>query len=276
MTGKLFIVATPIGNLNDISFRAIEILKNVDIVLAENTRHSKKLFTHFEISTPVGVFHDHNEREKTKAVISEIHSGKSIALVSDAGTPLISDPGYFLVSHAKKEGIDVVPIPGPSALITALSASGLASDNFTFFGFLPNKKIARMKYLQRSANLSETIIFYESPKRILATLTDMLVVFGSEREVCLAKELTKSFETIYTNKLPNLIKYLTVDSAHQKGEFVILVSSDVKIDLVDAENQLGKILPILCAEMGPSKAAKLAAKITGIDKKYCYNKAIEL
>ena len=160
MTGKLFIVATPIGNLNDISFRAIEILKNVDIVLAENTRHSKKLFTHFEISTPVGVFHDHNEREKTKAVISEIHSGKSIALVSDAGTPLISDPGYFLVSHAKKEGIDVVPIPGPSALITALSASGLASDNFTFFGFLPNKKIARMKYLQRSANLSETIIFY--------------------------------------------------------------------------------------------------------------------
>jgi len=276
MTGKLFIVATPIGNLNDITYRAIETLKNVDIVLAEDTRHSKKLFMHFEISTPLKAFHEHNERVKTKSIISELNSGISIALISDAGTPLISDPGYFLVSNAKKEGIEVVPIPGPSAIITALSASGLASNSFSFFGFLPPKKIARIKYLQNKTALNETIIFYESPKRILATLTDMLEVFGTERKVCLAKELTKSFETIRTDKIEHLIEYLTADLAHQKGEFVILISPTDKIDLIDAENQLGKILPILCAEMGASKAAKLAAKITGIDKKHCYNKAIEL
>ena len=276
MTGKLFIVATPIGNLNDITYRAIETLKNVDIVLAEDTRHSKKLFAHFEITTPLRAFHEHNEREKTESIISELNSGISIALISDAGTPLISDPGYFLVSQAKKEGIEVVPIPGPSAIITALSASGLASNSFSFFGFLPSKKIARIKYLQNKAALNETIIFYESPKRILTSLTDMLEVFGNERKVCLAKELTKSFETIRTDIIENVIEYLSADLAHQKGEFVILISSADKIDLVDAENQLGKILPILCAEMGASKAAKLAAKITGIDKKHCYNKAIEL
>ena len=274
--GNLFIVATPIGNLNDITYRAIETLKNVDMVLAEDTRHSKKLFKHFKISTPLKAFHEHNEREKTGSIISELNSGISIALISDAGTPLISDPGYFLVSNAKKEGIEVIPIPGPSAIITALSASGLASNSFSFFGFLPSKKIARIKYLHNKIALNETIIFYESPKRILATLTDMLGVFGSDRMVCLAKELTKSFETIHTDKIENLIKYLTSDLVHQKGEFVILISSADKIDLVDAENQLGKILPILCAEMGASKAAKLASKITGIDKKHCYNKAIDL
>ena len=276
MTGKLFIVATPIGNLNDITYRAIETLKNVDIVLAEDTRHSKKLFMHFEISTPLKAFHEHNERVKTKSIISELNSGISIALISDAGTPLISDPGYFLVSNAKKEGIEVVPIPGPSAIITALSVSGLASNTFSFFGFLPSKKIARIKYLHNKIALNETIIFYESPKRILATLTDMLGVFGSDRMVCLAKELTKSFETIRTDKIEHLIEYLTSDLSHQKGEFVIIISPTDKIDLVDAENQLGKILPILCAEMGASKAAKLASKITGIDKKHCYNKAIDL
>ncbi len=276
MTGKLFIVATPIGNLGDITYRAIEMLKTVDLVLAEDTRHSKKLFAHFEITTPLKSFHEHNEREKTESVISELKTGLSIALISDAGTPLISDPGYFLVSQAKKEGIEVVPIPGPSAIITALSASGLASNNFSFFGFLPPKKAARVKYLQNKTNTNETIIFYESPKRILATLSDMLEVFGGDRRVCLAKELTKSFETIHTDTIPVLIEYLTTDIAHQKGEFVILISSTDKIDLVDAENQLGKILPILCAEMGASKASKLASKITGIDKKYCYNKAINL
>ena len=184
--------------------------------------------------------------------------------------------GAAITLQAKKEGIEVVPIPGPSAIITALSASGLASNSFSFFGFLPSKKIARIKYLQNKTALNETIIFYESPKRILATLTDMLEVFGNERKVCLAKELTKSFETIRTDIIENVIEYLSADLAHQKGEFVILISSADKIDLVDAENQLGKILPILCAEMGASKAAKLAAKITGIDKKHCYNKAIEL
>ena len=276
MTGILFIVATPIGNLDDITFRAVEVLKSVDIVFAEDTRHSKKLLQHLDISKPIRAFHDHNEREKTKAIIGEIHSGKSIALISDAGTPLISDPGYFLVAQAKKECLRVVPIPGPSALITALSASGLASDRFTFLGFLPSKKTARVKLLKSLINRTETSIFYESPKRILATLTDMHRIFGDNREVCLAKELTKVFETIQTDSIPNLIKYLTFDQNNQKGEFVILISANDKIDIADAETQLDSLLPILCNEMGASKAAKIAAKITGIDKKHCYKRALDL
>ena len=276
MTGTLFIVATPIGNLDDITFRAVEILKNVDIILAEDTRHSKKLLLHLDISKSISAFHEHNERDKTEAIIGELQSGKSIALISDAGTPLISDPGYFLVIKAKKEGLKVIPIPGPSALITALSASGLPSDSFTFLGFLPSKQTARLKLLKRLVSRSETIIFYESPKRILATLTDMQSIFGESREVCLAKELTKAFETIHTDSIPNLIKYLTTDQNHQKGEFVVLISANDKIDISEAETQLDSLLPILCNEMGASKAAKLAAKITGIDKKKCYKKAIDL
>ncbi len=276
MTGILFIVATPIGNLDDITFRAVQVLKSVDIVLAENTRHSKKLLLHLDISKPIRAFHEHNEREKTKAIISEIHSGKSIALISDAGTPLISDPGYFLVAQAKKEGLKVVPIPGPTALITALSASGLASDSFTFLGFLPSKQTARVKLLKSLVGRTETSIFYESPKRILATLTDMHSIYGDSREVCLAKELTKVFETIQTGSIPNLIDYLTIDQNHQKGEFVILISATDKIDIAEAETQLNSLLPILCAELGASKAAKLAAKITGIDKKQCYKRALDL
>ena len=276
MTGTLFIVATPIGNLDDITFRAVEVLKSVDIILAEDTRHSKKLLLHLDISKSISAFHEHNEREKTQAIIGELQSGKSIALISDAGTPLISDPGYFLVVQAKKEGLKVIPIPGPSALITALSASGLASDSFTFLGFLPSKQTARLKLLKRIFSRTETIIFYESPKRILSTLSDMHIIFGDVREVCLAKELTKTFETIHTDSIPNLIKYLTINQNHQKGEFVILISATDKIDVGEAETQLDSLLPILCAEMGASKAAKLAAKITGIDKKQCYKRAIDI
>ena len=276
MTGTLFIVATPIGNLDDITFRAVEVLKSVDIILAEDTRHSKKLLLHLNISKSVSAFHEHNEREKTQAIIGKLKSGKSIALISDAGTPLISDPGYFLVIQAKKEGLKVIPIPGPSALITALSASGLPTHSFTFLGFLPSKQTARLKLLKSLVSKTETIIFYESPKRILATLTDMQSIFEGSREVCLAKELTKAFETIHTDSISNLIKYLTTDRNHQKGEFVILISANDKIDIVEAETQLDSLLPILCAEMGASKAAKIAAKITGIDKKLCYKRAIDL
>jgi len=274
MSGTLFIVATPIGNLDDITFRADSVLKSVDLILAEDTRHSKKLLSHLNISTTLSAFHEHNEREKTRFVIDELNAGKSIALISDAGTPLISDPGYVLVAEAKKSNCNVVPIPGPSALITALSAAGIASDSFTFFGFLPSKQVARVKALQGLVSRTETSIFYESPKRILATMSDMLSVLGENREVCLAKELTKAFETINTGTIPSLIEYLTADPNHQKGEFVILVSSVGKTDTIEAEAQLDTLLPLLCAEMGASKAAKLAAKITGIDKKHCYKRAI--
>ncbi len=276
MSGILYIVATPIGNLSDITIRAVEILKKVDAVLAEDTRHTKKLFDHYEIESPLVAFHEHNENEKVDYILAQIGSGKSLALVSDAGTPLISDPGYNLVLEAKKNGISVVPIPGPSALIAALSSSGIESNNFTFFGFLPSKQSARLRLLKTKKSLNETIVFYESPKRILAALMDMLEVFGEKRQVCLAKEITKSFETILNDNLVNLIEYLTSDSSHQKGEFVIIISPANKLDLDEAQVQLEKILPILCAEMGASQAAKLAAKITGIDKKHCYKRAISL
>ena len=276
MSGSLYIIATPIGNLSDITLRAIETLKNVDLVLAEDTRHSKKLFDHYEIKSPLTAFHEHNENEKASGIISEINSGKSIALISDAGTPLISDPGYQLVSEAKKIGINVVPIPGPNAAIAALSSSGIASNSFSFFGFLPSKQNSRLKILKTKRSLDETIIFYESPKRILATIKDMMVVFGETRRVCLAKELTKSFETILNDNLMALMDYLESDPSHQKGEFVLIVSPDDKIDFDEAKSELEKILPILCDEMGASKAAKLASKITGLDKKYCYQKAINL
>ena len=276
MSGTLFIVATPIGNLDDITFRAVETLKSVDLVLAENTRHSQKILNHFNIKTPISAFHDYNEREKCNTVIDKLKQGDSIALISDAGTPLISDPGYILVSAAKKNSVNVVPIPGPSALITALSASGIPSDRFSFFGFLPSKQNARIKTLKTFASRPETIIVYESPKRIMATLTDMLFVFGEEREVCLAKELTKTFETILTTNISNLIDYISADPGHQKGEFVLLISSTAKKGQLEFDQQLDRLLPVLCSEMGSSKAAKLAAKITGIDKKYCYQRAIEL
>ena len=276
MTGTLFIVATPIGNLDDITFRAIETLKSVDLVLAEDTRHSQKILSHFNIKTPISAFHDYNEREKCNTVVDKLKQGDSIALISDAGTPLISDPGYILVSAAKKNSVNVVPIPGPSALITALSASGIPSDCFSFFGFLPSKQNARIKILKTFVSRPETIIVYESPKRILATLTDMLFVFGEAREVCLAKELTKTFETILTTNIPSLIDYITSDLNHQKGEFVLLISSSGKKIQLELDQQLDNLLPVLCSEMGASKAAKLAAKITGIDKKYCYQRAIEL
>ena len=272
---SLYIVATPIGNLDDITFRAVEILKTVDVILAEDTRHSKRLLSHYDISTPMRAFHEHNETQKSAVMINELLAGKTMALISDAGTPLISDPGYVLVSEAKKAGVDVVPIPGASAMISALSTSGVASDRFGFFGFLPNKQSARIKAIQAIAHIDQTAIFYESPKRILACAQDLQSILGDGRIVCFAKELTKTFETIKTDTLPVLIDYLQADDAHQKGEFVILISAIDKNDKVLGEEQLDKILPILLTEMGASKAAKLAAKITGIDKKYCYKRAIE-
>ncbi|CAB5494792.1 16S rRNA (cytidine(1402)-2'-O)-methyltransferase (EC 2.1.1.198) [uncultured Gammaproteobacteria bacterium] len=272
----LYIVATPIGNLDDITFRAIATLKNVDVILAEDTRHSKKLLNHYDIDTPMQAFHEHNESAKTTDIVAQLLTGKNIALISDAGTPLISDPGYVLVSEAKKADIEVSPIPGASAMISALSASGIASDHFSFVGFLPAKQTQRLKTIQLNAHLDETLILYESPKRILSCANDLLQVLGDERTVCFAKEISKSFETIKTDILPNLIEYLTEDENHQKGEFVILISGVDKNNKVDGEAQLGKILPILLTEMGASKAAKLAAKITGIDKKHCYQRAIKI
>ncbi len=276
MSGTLYIVATPIGNLDDITFRAVDTLNSVDQILAEDTRHSRRLMNHYDIKTPLQALHEHNETHKSQAIVASLLSGQNMALISDAGTPLISDPGYVLVREAKQAGVTVSPIPGPSAMISAMSTAGIASDRFGFFGFLPNKKSARIKTIQAIAHIEQTAIFYESPKRILACAQDLQTVLGDTRIVCFAKELTKSFETIKTDTLPALIDYLQEDATHQKGEFVILISAIDKDNKVAGEEQLDKVLPILLTEMGASKAAKLAAKITGIDKKHCYKIAVDM
>lgn len=244
--------------------------------MAEDTRHSRILMNHYDIKTPLRAFHEHNETHKSAEVIVAILGGQNMALISDAGTPLISDPGYILVREAKKSGVNVSPIPGASAMISAMSTAGIASDRFGFFGFFPNKKSARIKAIQAIAHIEQAAIFYESPKRILACAQDLQSVLGEDRIVCFAKELTKSFETIKTDTLPVLIDYLQADDVHQKGEFVVVISSIDKANKVAGEEQLDKVLPILLTEMGTSKAAKLAAKITGINKKYCYQRAIDL
>ena len=276
MSATLFIIATPIGNLNDISFRAISVLKEVDIILAENILHSKNLLNNFNIANQLESFNEHNEDKKIDYIINKLESGKSIALISDAGTPLINDPGYKLVYQAKNKKIKVSPIPGPCAIITALCASGITSNNFTFYGFLSNKQSSRIKSLQNIIHQTNTSIYYESPKRILATMNDMLNILGADRRVCLAREITKTFETITTDSIANIIKHLQSDAMQQKGEFVIIISAvDKKYNDFD-QSKLDNILFILVAEMTTSKAAKIASKITGIEKKYCYKRAIEI
>ena len=274
-TGKLFIVSTPIGNLEDITYRAVDTLKNVDLILAEDTRHSAKLISHFQISKKLIAFHDHNEKSQYMKIIEKLKDGLNIALISDAGTPLINDPGFNLVRSAKQENINVVPIPGPSSPIAALSASGLPADSFTFLGFVPTKDSDRINFLEKLKYSSETSIFFESPSRILKTTTLIKEIFGSKRNVCLAKEISKIHETIITGDIDEIIHYLEESSDHQKGEFVVLVGGLNYKEIDEKLVLLNEIIPHLLKEMSASKAAKLAAKITSLDKDTCYKAIIE-
>lgn len=276
MSATLFIIATPIGNLNDISPRAISTLNEVDIILVENILHSKNLLNNFNISTKVEAFNEHNEDKKIASIIKKLESNQSIALISDAGTPLISDPGYKLVSMAKNKNIKVSPIPGACALIAALCASGIASNNFTFYGFLPKKTSLKIKALTDIVHKDNTSIYYESPKRILSTIEDMLNIFGKDRIVCLAREISKTFETIITANLGDLITHLKEDTLQQKGEFVIIVAANNDVDNKFDKSNLENILSILLKELNASKAAKIAAKITKVEKKYCYEMAMRI
>jgi len=265
----LYIVATPIGNLSDISERAVQILKQVDLIAVEDTRHSGKLLQHSGVSTPMQALHEHNEAKKVEQLIELLTAGKSIALISDAGTPLISDPGYQLVKAAIDAGIKVSPVPGASALIAALSASGLPSDAFIFEGFLPNKSAGRLKKLEALADESRTLIFYEAPHRIIDCLEDMQQVFGAERVAVVARELTKTFETIKKDSLENLLSWIKADSNQQRGEFVLLIQGQEKAaTTVNAEAE--RILDILLQELPLKQASQLAARITGIKKNTLY------
>jgi len=273
---ELYVVATPIGNLSDISARAIEVLKKVDLIACEDTRHSSRLLNHLNIQKPLLSYHDHNESQQTQNLIGKLQAGQSIALISDAGTPLISDPGYQLVKQAHENNITVIPVPGPCALITALSASGLPSDRFTFEGFLPSKQRARVECLERLKNESRTIIFYESTHRIVASLEDMADVFGQDRRAVIGRELTKAFETIRGDELALLSEWVKSDTNQQKGEVVVLVRGAEELPQDEARVEVEKILKVLLEELPVKQAAQLAAKITGGKKNALYQMALEM
>ncbi|WP_413111119.1 16S rRNA (cytidine(1402)-2'-O)-methyltransferase [Thaumasiovibrio sp. DFM-14] len=270
----LFIVPTPIGNLGDITQRALDVLKAVDVIAAEDTRHTGRLLSHFGITTRTFALHDHNEQQKADALITQMQQGQSIALVSDAGTPLISDPGYHLVNRCRQAGVKVVPLPGPCAVITALSASGLPSDRFSFEGFLPPKSKGRRDVFDALLSDARTLIFYESPHRILDSLADMQEVFGPQRQVVLARELTKTFETIHGAPLGELIEWLGEDSNRIRGEMVVLVAGHrVEKEALPAEAT--RTTAILAKELPLKKAAALAAEIHGVKKNALYKWGLE-
>ncbi len=274
--GSLYVVATPIGNLDDISARALRILREVALIAAEDTRHSARLLQHFGIATPLAACHEHNERDQGGRFLARLQAGEDVALISDAGTPLISDPGYHLVRQARAAGFAVVPVPGACALIAALSAAGLPSDRFIFEGFLPAKAAGRRARLEQVREEPRTLIFYEAPHRILECLQDMRDVFGAERLALLARELTKTFETLQGLPLAELCEWVGADSNQQRGECVVLVAgwqAPEGEEAVSAEAL--RVLDLLMAEMPLKRAAALAAQITGVRKNLLYQVALE-
>jgi 16S rRNA (cytidine1402-2'-O)-methyltransferase len=267
--GCLWVVATPIGHRDDFSARAVEILRNVAVIAAEDTRHSRPLLQHYNIGTPLIALHEHNEREAVDAVVRRLQGGESVALISDAGTPLVSDPGFRLVRAARAAGIRCAPVPGACAAIAALSVAGLPSDRFAFEGFLPPKSAARRARLQALAGEPRTLIFYESSHRVAESLADMRDVFGGEREAVLARELTKLFETVIGEPLDELAARVAADPDQQRGECVLLVAGrGEEADAKLAEGQ--RVFAILREELPPAKAAKLAAAISGAPRKALY------
>jgi 16S rRNA (cytidine1402-2'-O)-methyltransferase len=267
--GRLWIVATPIGNLDDISARAQAVLRDADLVCAEDTRHSAPLLARLGVATRLVALHEHNERDEAQRLVERLRGGESIALISDAGTPLVSDPGFRLVRAARAAGIVVSPVPGACAAIAALSVAGLPSDRFVFEGFLPAKGGARRERLAELAGEARTLVFYESSHRILESLTDMAEVFGAARHAVVARELTKLYETVLDATLSELVERVSGDANQQRGEFVVLVSGRPEEE--DAKLAEGRrVFALLRDELPPARAAKLAAAITGAPRKALY------
>ena len=266
----LYIVPTPIGNLGDITQRALDVLSRVDLVAAEDTRHTGKLLSHFGINTKTYALHDHNEQQKSQVLVDKLLTGLTIALVSDAGTPLISDPGYHLVNHCRQAGVKVVPLPGACAVITALCASGLPSDRFSFEGFLPAKSKGRKDKFTEISMVERTCIFYESPHRILDSLGDMLDILGPDREVALARELTKTFETIQSMPLGELVNWVKSDPNQQRGEMVVLVHGYRAPEVNEISEEEKRALALLCKELPLKKASALVAELYSTKKNLLY------
>ncbi|WP_150303213.1 16S rRNA (cytidine(1402)-2'-O)-methyltransferase [Pseudomonas saliphila] len=274
--GTLFVVATPIGNLQDLTPRALEVLRSVQLIAAEDTRHSARLLQHYGVTTPTTACHDHNERDKSQRLIERMLGGEDMALISDAGTPLISDPGYHLVRQAREAGVKVCPIPGPCALIAALSAAGLPSDRFAFEGFLPAKAHGRRLRLQALAVEPRTWMVYEAPHRLLECLEDMFELLGADRHVVLARELTKTFETIKGAPLSELVEWVRNDADQQRGECVLVVEGmSVLPEGEGLDPEAERVLDILLAELPVKQAAALAAQLTGVKKNRLYQVALE-
>lgn len=270
MTGKLYIVATPIGHLADISYRAVEILSSVAVIAAEDTRHSKRLLQVYDIKTPLLALHDHNEHSKCEDILLRLQQGDDIALISDAGTPLISDPGFHLVKFLQGHNIQIIPIPGACAAIAALSVAGLPTDQFYFIGFLPAKKQARQNELQTFSVYTATLIFYEAPHRIVQTLQDMIEILGGERRAVIAREITKTYETIKPGSLTELLAFTQSDNNQQRGELVILVQGN-RVKNEDVSLTAQQTMKVLATELPIKQAAKLAAQISGAKKNALYD-----
>lgn len=270
MDSGLYIVATPIGNLGDISARAVEILQSAGLIAAEDTRHSQRLLQHFGIATPVTAYHDYSDARTSERLIQRLRSGENVALISDAGTPLISDPGYRLVRQVQDEGFAVYPVPGPCAAIAALSVSGLPTDRFLFEGFLPAKAMARSKRLQALAGESASMVFYEAPHRLHHTLCAMVESFGAGREAFLAREITKTFETLRRAELGQLVDFVASDPNQQRGEVVLVVAGQHKEE-VELDAGTAALLCRLAEELPAKRAAAVVADLTGIRKKALYD-----
>lgn len=275
-TGVLYVIGTPIGNLQDISNRAKQTLHDVDLILAEDTRHSRKLLNFLGVSTPMKSYHDFNEHESIPGLLESLRFGKSLALISDAGTPLICDPGYHLVKAAHEQDIKLVPIPGTSALLTALSVSGIATDKFVFEGFLPEKHVARRKYLEKMAFETRTMVLYEAPHRILNFLEDAKDILGDDRLVCLCRELTKKFETLYRDTLANVFEILTNNPSQHKGEFVVVIQGADDEYSLDIQEIMRIIRILLKRGLSVKEASAITAEITGARKNDLYKLALEL
>ncbi len=273
--GCLYVVAMPIGNRDDITERAKQVLSAVELIAVEDTRHSRPLLQTLGITTPLLALHEHNELKLVTRLVEQLSTGGTIALISDAGTPLISDPGFPLVRACQQAGVRVIPIPGASALICALSAAGLPTDRFLFEGFPARTSSARRDQFARLKDAGMTLVFYESSHRIVHSLTDMAAVFGAERPAVLARELTKLHETIISRPLGELVERVNGDPNQQKGEFVVLVAGAVQ-DTQTMDPEARRILEILAEELPTKQAAALAAKITGIKKNLLYQQALEL
>lgn len=275
--GTLFVVATPIGNLEDLGARAVKVLASVDLILAEDTRHSAKLLAHFAIATPCRSFHEHNETRQVAQVVKRIAAGDRVALISDAGTPLINDPGFRLVSALREQGYRVVPIPGPSAVVSALSVAGLPTDRFCFEGFLPAKSGARRRTLHALADETRTLVFFESPRRILATLGDLAAEFGAGRPAVLARELTKIHETVSGSTLAELHERLEAHAEQRRGECVLVVAGAARDTAERASTQVDTrdLLRVLVEELPLKQAVAVTARITGAKRNLLYPQALE-